>query len=496
MVMVIGLLVVLWNYDLHNIVSTKFRIDNAGDAGALAAARWQGITLNMIGELNLIQAAYVCDSLVDPDDLADIQRVQAEVEEIATLRSRLALNGPLMGLVAAQSAALLNLNEKDELNREDDFANFIADRAADFESSGGYYQGVVEEPYSGAWEEYGALLASIANNKMVVECANAEYFLFYNGSHTLLDPGFYQAVAGSYWCWFRHGEKRVLINSYQAFTDWDPLPDLDQRSPVNAEYFGTDLKLWDVSLNTYYNTNGYNYVGKINDYYGLDVEPEGLADQFMEHTENISPVADADTGNLPYVVSIHFPWHYYLWSSWLQARYDGRYWPTSDDFPFQEGWKVKEEYDYGGANAAVDCYINAVNITPNMRVSSDWIYWQASAKAFGYLDDPDGSGERRSPVYFGLVLPSFHDVRLIHNRMSSRSGGVKQPGYDVHIYQHLPEYVEGGLEAIQENDCWYCRQLERWEEQEFRKRGADWLDENEEECGKFRYEGDPHMGRG
>ena len=78
-VMVIGLLVVLWNYDLHNIVSTKVRIDNAGDAAALSAARWQGISLNMIGELNLIQAAHVCEELIDPHDPKDVARIQAEV---------------------------------------------------------------------------------------------------------------------------------------------------------------------------------------------------------------------------------------------------------------------------------------------------------------------------------------------------------------------------------------------------------------------------------
>jgi len=206
-VMVIVLLVVLWNYDLHNIVATKVRIDTAGDSAALSAARWQGITLNMIGELNLIQAAHICESFVDPEDPDDIERVQAEVEEIALLRTRLSLNGPLMGFVAAESAAFLNLRQKDVLNRERKISNSLMRRANEFISAGDSFYGV-QEPYPGAWFEYGSLLASIADNPMMVDSANTQYYHFFNGSHILLDPNFYAAIAAKHWCYFKSGSRR------------------------------------------------------------------------------------------------------------------------------------------------------------------------------------------------------------------------------------------------------------------------------------------------
>jgi hypothetical protein len=182
---------------------------------------------------------------------------------------------------------------------------------------------------------------------------------------------------------------------------------------------------------------------------------------------------------------LQLPWHYYEWSKWLRARWQGsgQYFPNSDEFFYPEGWKVKDEYNYGGANAAVDCYIDAVNITPNMRVSTDWIQWRAAAKPFGYLEDPADPEIRRSPVHFGLVLPAFHDTRLIHNAVSTRKNGVNKPGYDEHIYEHLPspEYMDEGVEAIKENKkCYWCKQLIKWEEPNFRQRGLDWLEENAE----------------
>jgi len=470
-VMVIGLLVVLWNYDLHNIVSTKVRIDNAGDAAALSAARWQGITLNMIGELNLIQAAHVCEELIDPHDPKDVARIQAEVEEIANLRARLALNGPLMGFVAAQSAAFMNLNAKDEGNRDDGFSVWLQERAAAFQSSGSLYEGTVHEAYDGAWLEYGNLLASIANNKMVVKSANTEFYRYYGASHILLDPQFYAAVAAWNWCYFKEGERRALIDSYSGFSDWPPLPNLATRSSVNSEYFGVDLRAADLYLRSYVRgvqqaiTNYYDHIPFD------DVSFSEQAEVYFE--EELTDNYGVDTGFLNHVFTNRFPWHIYDMGKWL------RKWKTSEEFPFEEGMQVRDEFNYGGADAAVDCYLDAVSITPNMKVESDMIFWQAAAKPFGYLEDPDDPGVRRTPVYFGVVLPAFRNTRLIHNNLSTRTGGGR-PNSEEHFYKHLPLYMAGGLPAIEEFNCFYCDMLERWEDPDFRKKGSDWLEENQE----------------
>ena len=59
--MVLGLLfLVLVNADVFLAIRGKGRLQNAGDAAALAAARWQGITLNALGALNLAQIDIAC----------------------------------------------------------------------------------------------------------------------------------------------------------------------------------------------------------------------------------------------------------------------------------------------------------------------------------------------------------------------------------------------------------------------------------------------------
>jgi len=473
-VMVIGLLVVLWNYDLHNIVSTKVRIDTAGDSAALSAARWQGITLNMIGELNLIQAAHICESFVDPEDLEDIKRVQAEAEEIALLRSRLSLNGPLMGFVAAESAAFLNLRQKDVLNRERKISSALMQRANQFISAGEYFSGI-GEAYPGAWFEYGSLLASIAGNTMMVDSANTQYYHFFNGSHILLDPDFYAAIAAKHWCYFKRGSRRSLIDNYTSFEDWDPLPDSAHRTSINSEYFSLKLVKYNLRLRGF--ASGTK--NSVTNYYGTASSNGTSGGNQLEqyYREELTSTFGVGTPFLPYVFDINFSWHLFNVGQWMGK------WPTSETFPFEEGVTVKDEYNYRGADAAVNCYINAENITPGIRIDSDWIYWAAAAKPFGYLQDPDSSGIKRVPFYFGVVLPCFRHARLIHNALSSRSNGLR-PGADEHFYKHLRVYMREGIEGIRGFDCWYCEQLIEWEESSFREEGSQWLEDHQDGINK------------
>src|SRR5690606_36945748 len=79
-----------------SILYLKTRAQNAGDAAALAAARWQGATLNLIGDLAILQAA----ALSGGDTNA--------AERISGVQARLCFAGPLIGLLAAQQAAKHN----------------------------------------------------------------------------------------------------------------------------------------------------------------------------------------------------------------------------------------------------------------------------------------------------------------------------------------------------------------------------------------------------
>lgn len=56
MALVILFFIVLWNFDLHKTIHVKNVSQTAGDSSALAAARWQGLALNLVGDLNIMHA--------------------------------------------------------------------------------------------------------------------------------------------------------------------------------------------------------------------------------------------------------------------------------------------------------------------------------------------------------------------------------------------------------------------------------------------------------
>ena len=109
------------------------------------------------------------------------------------------------------------------------------------------------------------------------------------------------------------------------------------------------------------------------------------------------------------------------------------------------------------------------------------VVWTAAAKPFGYLNDHD------TPNSEILVLPAFHDVRLIPiDASSAPSGGSFNLAWREHIEGHLANdlinYMANGPQGVQGNGCWYCQQLVTWENQQFRASGLTWLSSNSWEC--------------
>ena len=98
LVMLLAGLVMLFalNVDIFTSSRSKIRQQNAADASALALARWQGATLNLIGELNLAHLAAVCHSN------------RNAIAGIVELQQRLAFIGPTVGFKAANDIAKEN----------------------------------------------------------------------------------------------------------------------------------------------------------------------------------------------------------------------------------------------------------------------------------------------------------------------------------------------------------------------------------------------------
>lgn len=429
-VMVIGILAVVWSYDLHRVVNAKLRMRNAGDAAALAAARWQGHALNMIGDLNLIQAAMIAS---DPTG-------GGADPMLHELRARLDYIGPLAAFAVAQQAAFNNGALPDP-----DLASNLLEMAEVYRDEVGW------EPYPDAREEYADLLENIAVRGAAVSSYQVS---FRPRNHPLVQELFYWSIAEAIqgrWCPMKKNRFAYHLEHYVDFESWPEL---------NSELtFGQML---DLQLDELYSSDN-------------GIPPNALAGE-DEYRELFGPYL---TG-LDFVQNYgaRFPldgtaaWHVYS-SSWNQrwprpAEYDDETSPRSLK-PLAIRDRVRDEYNYLGAvsgiSMAATVHRGILSSSGNETIGLEY---KAKAKPFGFLNIEDGLAP---PNLFGFVFPCFQNVRLVHSDIGVRN--VEGPFFD-HVTKHLKPYLENGPTAC-EPECAYCRLLVEWEWLD-RQEGLEWLD--------------------
>lgn len=424
LILVILAFVALFNFDLHKTVFIKTVAQNGGDAAALAAARWQAQTLNLIGDLNIMQAVAWADG--DASTAADI----------ANLQARLCYVGPMIGFVAAQQAAKNNgvyVNSR--------YTQEVRDHANDvrtvYPSLGPNGQMLFPEPYPGCWQEYADMIDTVADNGVAAGPDNARFYCDYSGGHMLLDPAFYDAIAGQDWCWFLYNAYNELLN-YSDYLWWPPLPDqIPTAQPMNCEYFGLGLK----TIPCIADAGVLNLMNQLR-------QSRGLSTTFID-------------SNVGAVTSVWYAYEDSTWGAWSAMSVVG-------SLGFPATGPVKPEYDYAGADAAARVEVEAVRLTPGVRQSD--VIWSAAAKPFGTLNGNE------LPTRAGVVLPAFRDIRLIPiDASSAPAGGAFNLDWRDHIEGHLPTYMQNGPSAGQASVCWYCAQLLTWENPLFRQAGITWL---------------------
>ena len=447
MILIILSFVALWNFDLHKIIYVKNVSQNAGDASALAGARWQAISLNLIGDLNVMQAVALTHG--DTNGAAAINQLQA----------RLCYVGPMIGLMSAQQAGknngIFNNNGFSERLRShaDEVLTKYTARGADGTM-------MFTEPYPGAWTDYAAMIYAVADSGVAVAPDNARLYSDYTGGHMLLMPDFYDAVAGSDWCWFFH-HAYAFLKSYVDYHSWPPLPDvIPNPDPINCEYFGLGLTLQPM-------------LG--------DPEAVTMMNQ-VSKDRGLSPdLVDASVNSM---IAVWYCYDKSAWGKWDSISPDGE-----NQFP--AAGTVKAQYDYAGADAVTRVLAESPRMTP--QAGNTKITWTAAAKPFGYLT---ADGVDILPNAYELVLPSFHDVRLIPvDASSAPAGGAFNLDWRDHIEGHLKDYVARGTTVA---GCWYCMQLVLWESPIFRQTGIDWLSQkvNRDSCEGHGGGGDGHGGGG
>lgn len=425
---------VLWSVDLRRIVFLKGKSQDAGDAAALSAARWQGTSLNLIGEINLLRMLAI--SANDP----------ATEDALTNMQARLCFTGPMAAFAAAQQGAKQN-----GIYVHPDYTTIVRDHADTVRNtytttSAG--QMLFDEPYPEAWTDYANMLDLLAADGIAAGADNAELYTDTDRAHILLNRDFYEAVAGRNWCWFFFNHP-TLLAAYTDHSFWPPLPEPEWAPPFNAEFFS------------------------------LFVMPVPFVLENLV-PETITAAAVVEAGLNPSLITtqateqVH-SWYVYQsnrWQEWTIMDPEGE-----ESFPITG--PVRPQYNYIGADAVVRVETAASRMTPGLDGSSrhDTILWTAAAKAFGYLNE---GNDTTRPDIWSLVIPAYRDVRLIPIDAASGGGnGAFDLMWMHHIREHLPLYVAYGT---REANCWYCNQLGTWEVASFRQEGIDWLDENSSRC--------------
>ncbi|MCR5414333.1 MAG: hypothetical protein K6F50_06360 [Kiritimatiellae bacterium] len=445
-------LLTLLNVDTFLAVRAKNRVQNAGDAAALAAARKQGSLLNEIGRLNIAHLIAAARSETD------------ECRRIVMEQRRLALLGPVDALALANDAA-----KKNGMQARDEFGAILRAHVADirlvYAGGGGGDGDPYPEPFPGAWTEYATRIESVAGEGLATGPDNIE---FYDaaGGHLLLNREFYHAIAGRDWCWFFFHCYGVL-SSYTGYGDWAPLP-LRRDNPMdNSEIFSLHVVSKPFSLTDLFSR-----------------------DEMRKIVERYSEVrlTDEELGKSDLLSDPEEPWFLFdsgMWRRWFNGMSLA---DDEDGGEFPLAGEIKEEYNVRGCAAVCRCQ-KAIG-TVAIDSEPDFV-WSAAAKPFGTVEDVEGVG---GPVtgLKNFIVPGMTAVRLVP--LDSVGGGnlaTADYGWVVHIRNHLGPYLEDGK---CESGCFWCMQLKTWERDSFRREGVRWLKYNSHTCRRGTGGGGGHGG--
>ncbi len=437
--MMLGLLfLVLVNADVFLAIRSKGRLQNAGDAAALAAARWQGITLNGVGALNLAQIDIACKYCETPQQISNL------VAGVQHLQERLVFAGPCAGLYASQCIAAKN--------------GMVVDKGMTRLVNDAITGAAKYVPPTASWptksEDYALMLSGAVSEGVYAGCDNAQFFNYSaGGAHPLFNRGFYQAVDGEDWCWFFLRDE--MYDLLKNFNGWGDLPAGAIASPTNPEFYPVAVTPMTCALR--------------------DVDPDQNGQRIRRNVidlairagcEHVNEAAFDRCGVLTDQAT--YTWYVYNgdWRAWTEMHRGG-----PDKLPLISD--VKPQYDVFGCSAVTRVVANITPITPGTTERQN--LWTAAAKPFGDIDGRTVNLDGELP----LVTPAFTAVRLI---MLAGASEERQNMAEDDWVVHTRDHVQGWSDGKGVGSCRYCKILEKWESPSFRFKGVAWLEKNSEQC--------------
>ena len=407
--------------DIFLAVRNKNRIQNAGDAAALMAARWQGITLNLIGELNLLHLAAACETN------------KTAMAGVVALQERLAIVGPLIGFWAANETAKRNGAPSD-----DGMTEIVRNAARAAETHVG-----PTWPEKGA--DYAAMLRTIAADGVAAGADNARLLptVTIEGWHPLYSKTFYYAARSRDWpaiCRSVFGcDHAKATSTLLAWPGWGDIPPASvSNDMVNSEFFGVGVQ------------RGQRDFSDVKDELIAAAQNIGMGNLVTREALDTCLVLEA----------FRFPWYFYdpaWWRSWRELDRGGE-----TRFPLMGS--VKQRYNVMGAAAA--CRVRDALPTLSESAVTNVFTWTAAAKPFG-----DEEGRRVIDVMpdMPLVLPSFKFTRLIPlGGVGEGNLGASDPEWLEHVRVHVPNKVRSP-------GCRYCQILDKWDEPGYTRAGGEYL---------------------
>ncbi|MEX2382439.1 MAG: hypothetical protein WD490_08650 [Opitutales bacterium] len=437
MVVVMIAFAAMFYFNIHKALHVKAVSRNAGDAAALAGARWQAISLNLIGSLNVAQALALSESI------SAGSAYNPEAELISDLQKRISISGPLYGFVAAQQAAKQN-----GIFNNDHFATLIRDHADIIRSTP---FPITFEPsgfYTSPRDEVADMFELIASHGVAI----MEQIPRTSPYYLLLDRGFYAAIATENWCWFYNNRIAYeTLLTYDEWFDWSEWITVSDLRGLQSDFVRTNI--FDLHLQWM----------KVQDSIRLP-----------EHSDSWGALFSMlqDIAQSPLYEDIDARFAFLDGNRWGTGSWSTR--PSMENFPWTS--PIRSEYDHFGTFAVVSVNTQTDGHIPYTNISD--IQWLSAAKPFGQINN--------SPIQNGhiLALPSFTDVRLVPFGSTDARSEIpsSHPNQEwIQFLTTLEEYLLLGPDALPENN-FYADQLRRWENRGFRQDGINWLVSNSGSC--------------
>ena len=359
--MAILLLVIIYAFDVHNVIRAKLKVDIAQQSAAMTGANWQKESLNLLGEINLLKASALLmegsdnwkTPLPDREEKPEEWRkeMQSRVDLLTEMQTRISFLGPLIGFAAAQQSAKNNGLDRVPGALDNYLELLEVDQRYD-EAQGGAAKYINNY----AWKEpYTSLIRSISSSGIAVFPNARTAGMPSTRPSQLTNARFYEEIQKT--------ASAIAANDPPKSHHWELLCSI-VKTMDDQDFQG---KWWQID----YSNNRFPNESEIFTL-GVEFDSDYQQDTIVA-AASMKPDLEiyGDPGTLPAQMKWCIPDQWWF-PDFYRAGYSG-YERDHYDYWFGGGVlrkEVKEEYRYEGPAAYVEGYADVtarVNIRPSTR---------------------------------------------------------------------------------------------------------------------------------